>query len=107
MFDDCYDLETVFFEEGRAQGAIDARSRGIERGRADATADGRRIGMEIGFYAGCARALVLLASEQADAVDARCVALRSEDCARRRTRWLRTCSRFRSLLTCVGAPYRR
>lgn len=83
MFNDCYDLETVFFEEGRAQGAIDARSRGNERGRADAAEDGRRIGMEIGFYAGCARALMLLASEHADAVDARCVAVHAEDYARR------------------------
>ena len=58
MFDDCLDLESTFFEEGRAQGVVDAQSRGAERGRADAAADGRRIGMEVGFYAGCAQSLI-------------------------------------------------
>ena len=73
MFDDCLDLESTFFEEGRVQGVVDAQSRGAERGRADAAADGRRIGMEVGFYAGCAQSLIARAAVDPEAVDKRSV----------------------------------
>ena len=73
MLDDCCDLESIFFEEGRTQGAIDAEANGIERGRIAAKSEGRKIGMEVGFYIGCTRVLMSLAKDQDCAIDKRCV----------------------------------